>query len=102
MNVKITIEPLGVFQEIVNLRKLGISIDSMDQSKESNTISKVLEKIIELASEKQTNRFPLDISDYFEKALILVNGVEIGLLKGLDTRLKNGDRLTIIPVSHGG
>ncbi len=34
--------------------------------------------------------------------LILVNGQEIGVLKGLETALKDGDELTVIPVAHGG
>ena len=35
-------------------------------------------------------------------ALILLNGREIGALKGLETTVKDGDELTIIPVAHGG
>jgi len=34
--------------------------------------------------------------------LVLVNGREIGMLDGLATRLSAGDRLTLLPVSHGG
>ena len=34
--------------------------------------------------------------------LVLVNGREIGVLDGLETRLTAGDRLTLLPVSHGG
>lgn len=34
--------------------------------------------------------------------LVLVNGLEIGVLDGLETLLTSGDRLTLIPVSHGG
>ena len=35
-------------------------------------------------------------------ALILVNGREISVLKGLDTRLKDSDEVVFIPVVHGG
>ncbi len=35
-------------------------------------------------------------------SLILVNGVEINVLDGLDTKLANGDEITFIPVIHGG
>ena len=35
-------------------------------------------------------------------ALILVNGREISVLKGLDTKLKNGDEVVFVPVVHGG
>jgi molybdopterin converting factor small subunit len=34
--------------------------------------------------------------------IILINEVEIGLLKGLDTDLSDGDTLTLIPTAHGG
>jgi molybdopterin converting factor small subunit len=34
--------------------------------------------------------------------LVLVNGLEIGVLDGFETLLTSGDRLTLIPVSHGG
>jgi molybdopterin converting factor small subunit len=34
--------------------------------------------------------------------IILVNGREIGVLAGLETKLQAGDEVIIIPVSHGG
>lgn len=34
--------------------------------------------------------------------LILVNGVEVSALKGDETEVKDGDLITIIPVTHGG
>jgi molybdopterin synthase sulfur carrier subunit len=34
--------------------------------------------------------------------LILVNGKEISVLKGLETIIKNGDELVFVPVLHGG
>ena len=35
-------------------------------------------------------------------ALILVNGKEISVLDGLETKLKDGDELVLVPVVHGG
>ena len=35
-------------------------------------------------------------------ALILHNDVDIGLLKGLDTQLSDGDALLVLPLIHGG
>jgi len=35
-------------------------------------------------------------------ALILVNGREISVLNGLQTRVKNGDEIVFVPVVHGG
>ncbi|MEM2883163.1 MAG: MoaD/ThiS family protein [Nitrososphaerales archaeon] len=34
--------------------------------------------------------------------LILINGIEISALNGDKTKLKEGDNITLIPVSHGG
>jgi len=34
--------------------------------------------------------------------IILLNDVDINVLEGLKTKVKNGDTITIIPVSHGG
>ena len=35
-------------------------------------------------------------------ALVLVNGREISVLRGLETSLKDGDEIVFIPVVHGG
>lgn len=35
-------------------------------------------------------------------SLILVNGKEISVLDGLETKLKDGDELVLVPVVHGG
>ena len=35
-------------------------------------------------------------------ALILVNGKEISVLNGLETKIKNNDEIVFIPVVHGG
>lgn len=42
------------------------------------------------------------LNDPRPNALILLNGKEISVLQGLETAIKNGDELTIIPVAHGG
>ena len=42
------------------------------------------------------------LHDPSPRALILVNGVEIGVLRGLETTLSEGDDVVVLPVSHGG
>ena len=42
------------------------------------------------------------LEDPRPNALILVNGREIGVLDGLETRLKDGDEVVFVPVVHGG
>jgi molybdopterin converting factor small subunit len=58
------------------------------------------------AIEMLTESLPRDttslLTDSPLNTLILLNGREISVLKGLETTIKNGDELTIIPVAHGG
>ena len=42
------------------------------------------------------------IQSALPNALILLNGVEIGNLKGLVTALRDGDKMVLLPVTHGG
>jgi len=41
-------------------------------------------------------------ADPRSNALILLAGREIGALAGLDTKLKEGDELSLLPIAHGG
>ena len=42
------------------------------------------------------------LEDSRPNALILVNGREISVLNGLETKLKDGDEIVLVPVVHGG
>ncbi len=37
-----------------------------------------------------------------QECLVMVNDVDVGLTGNLDTRLKDGDVVTILPLIHGG
>lgn len=43
-----------------------------------------------------------DLKDPRANALILVSGTEISALDGLETLLKDGDEVVLLPVAHGG
>jgi molybdopterin converting factor small subunit len=43
-----------------------------------------------------------ELNDPRPNLLILLNGAEISVLDGLKTKIQNGDRLVLIPVTHGG
>ena len=43
-----------------------------------------------------------ELNDSRSNALILVNGVEISALGGLETKLKDADEVIFVPVIHGG
>jgi molybdopterin synthase sulfur carrier subunit len=42
------------------------------------------------------------LEDPRPNALILMNGREISVLNGLETNLKDGDEIVLVPVVHGG
>ena len=43
-----------------------------------------------------------ELNDSRSNSLILVNGKEISILKGLETKLCDGDEIVFVPVVHGG
>lgn len=65
--------------------------------KESTTVFDILNKL----SLEYKVRLVID-NDLNPGYLVLLNDKDINVLEGLKTKVKNGDILTIIPVSHGG
>ncbi len=43
-----------------------------------------------------------ELNDSRSNSLILVNGREISVLKGFETKLSDGDEIVFVPVVHGG
>jgi MoaD family protein len=43
-----------------------------------------------------------DLNDSRSNSLVLVNGVEISVLAGYDTKVSDGDEVVFVPVVHGG
>jgi MoaD family protein len=62
----------------------------------------VIKRIVKELPELKRALIDPELNDPRINSLILVNGKEISVLKGLDTKLKDGDELTLIPVVHGG
>jgi sulfur-carrier protein len=43
-----------------------------------------------------------DLNDSRSNSLVLVNGTEISVLDGYNTKLSDGDEIVFVPVVHGG
>jgi molybdopterin converting factor small subunit len=43
-----------------------------------------------------------ELNDSRSNSLILVNGREISVLNGFETKLNDGDEIVFVPVVHGG
>ena len=60
-----------------------------------NEISQELPELKHTFSDQQLN-------DSRSNSLVLVNGREISVLNGYETKLKDGDEFVFVPVVHGG
>jgi len=61
--------------------------------------------ILKVVTEKpglESSLIDRHLEDPKPNALVLVNGREISVLKGLETALKDGDEVVFVPVVHGG
>jgi molybdopterin synthase sulfur carrier subunit len=85
------------------LRKLADKENATLEFNDPVTVRDVVSKLTRcfLPAFKQALMDP-ELNDPRPNVIILVNGQEIGVLQGLETRVGDGDRLTFIPVSHGG
>jgi molybdopterin synthase sulfur carrier subunit len=92
----ITVNFIGAFRTISGRRILAIKIEDVIPLRE--VIKKIVEKIPNL---KRALVDP-ELEEPRPNALILVNGREISVLDGLETLVKDGDEIVLVPVIHGG
>lgn len=96
MNAKVNIRLLGVFRGVSGKSQVTLEI-------EHPTVRKVIKQLSEsLSAEAKRLLLDPELNDPRPNALILVNGKEISILKGLETEIKEEDEVVIVPVSHGG
>ena len=96
MTTKVNVRLLGVFRGFSGESRVTLKL-------EQPTVRKVVQKLADsLSVEAKRLLVDPELNDPRPNALILVNGKEIGVLKGLETEINEGDELTLIPVAHGG
>lgn len=96
MTVKVKVRLLGVFRGVSGKSEMNLKLDQATVRNVVQTIAKSLSK------EARGLLIDAELNDPRPNALILLNGKEINVLKGLETEVKEGDEVTLIPVSHGG
>ena len=79
----------------------GMNMASLDCEEESSVFD-LLVSFTRSIPELRNNLIDEHFDGPKSNALILVNGKEISILNGLDTKVKNGDEIVFIPVVHGG
>ncbi|MGD0070721.1 MAG: MoaD/ThiS family protein [Candidatus Bathyarchaeia archaeon] len=92
----LTIKFIGALRHLSGKTQLTINFQEGMSLKELVTkISQQMPKLEKTFSDQQLN-------DSRSNALILINGREISVLNGLETKLNDGDEIVFVPVVHGG
>jgi molybdopterin converting factor small subunit len=70
--------------------------------KKTISLREVITRIVDEQPKLKRALIDPELDDPRTNALILVNGKEISVLQGLNTKIKDEDELILIPVVHGG
>ncbi|PMB74263.1 molybdopterin synthase sulfur carrier subunit [Candidatus Bathyarchaeota archaeon] len=94
--MKVNVRFFGSFRNITNKSTVTLELGKGAQLKEA------IRRIVEEFPKIESALIDPELGDPRPNTLIIVNGREISVLKGLETVLKDGDEVVFIPVSHGG
>ncbi len=96
--MRVIIRFLGVHRSIVG--KESIDVDVKPDGKLIDLVREVSNRVEKPEFKKLL--FDPELDDPRPNNIILVNGREIASLKGLETELRDGDEVVLIPLIHGG
>ncbi len=97
MTINVEVKFLGVFRQFSGRNRVLVRLEK------PSTVKKIIEKLIEaFSSEFEPTFVDPELEDPRPNALVLVNGKEISVLQGLETEVEDGDKIVLVPVSHGG
>jgi molybdopterin synthase sulfur carrier subunit len=92
----LTVKFIGALRHLSGKTQLTVNFKEGISIKELVTeISQEMPALEKTFSDQQLN-------DSRSNSLILVNGREISVLNGLETKLNDGDEIVFVPVVHGG
>ena len=92
----LTMKFIGALRQISGKKQLSVNFqEGMSLKSLVAEMSQEMPQLQKIFSDQQLN-------DSRSNALVLVNGREISVLNGLETKLNDGDEIVFIPVVHGG
>jgi MoaD family protein len=92
----LTVKFIGALRQISGKNQLSVNFQEQISLKELiKKLSPEMPQLEKVFSDQQ-------MGDSRSNSLILVNGREISVLNGFETKLKDGDEVVFIPVVHGG
>jgi sulfur-carrier protein len=84
------------------LRHLSGKTQFTTNFQEDISIKELIEKISQEIPELKRTFGDQELNHSKSNSLILVNGREISVLNGFETKLSDGDEIVFVPVVHGG
>jgi molybdopterin synthase sulfur carrier subunit len=96
MTLNVTVKFVGVLHEVFKKKQTRLKFS------QSSTVKEVVERLAETSPMARQNVLENETGQIHPAVLILVNGKEISALEGAETRVKDGDDVVFISVSHGG
>jgi len=93
---KVTLRFLGIFKKAYGNGQTLIKI------RKNEKLEDIIKKVSETSPNLKRVLVDPELDSPLSNAVILVNGKEISLLNGLETKLKDKDEIVFIPVIHGG
>jgi sulfur-carrier protein len=84
------------------LRHLSGKTQFTTNFQEDISIKVLLEKISQEIPNLKRTFCDQELNDSKSNSLILVNGREISVLNGFETKLNDGDEIVFVPIVHGG
>ncbi len=92
----LTIKFIGALRHISGKTQLTVNYQ------EGLSLKDLLTKLSQELPELEKTFSDQQLNDSRSNSLILVNGREISVLDGLETKLSDGDEIVFVPVVHGG
>ena len=94
--MSLTIKFIGALRHISGKNQFNINFQ------DGLSINELVERISQELPDLKRTFSDKELNDSRSNSLILVNGREISVLNGYETKLNDGDEIVFIPVVHGG
>ena len=96
--MKVRVRFFGTLRELAGKKEIDLDLES---HKDPIVVRDVVEALGKVVGEDFSQKI-FDLWKQYSSLLILVNGVNIRLLKEFDTAVKDGDEIAIFPPGAGG
>ena len=92
----LTVKFIGALRHLSGKTQLTVNFQ------EGISIKQLVDNISQELPELKHTFSDQELNDSRSNSLVLVNGREISVLNGYETKLNDGDEIVFVPVVHGG